>query len=420
MNAERETRPQAVAGSLSRSILSYSSALLLCQALGVTQGLIVIRLMEPAVLGVWLGLQLITIYGVHAHFGLLNAVNRQVPFYRGRNDPERAKKIENVVRGNVMLLAGICLVVLTSCWLAGLGSSAVGRGALALTLATAVNLGAQFYMGLFRARHEFGKAGIANVVNALVIFCGLPLVYYLDYDGLLLRALAAAAVTVLACVVLDGWSFEIEFDWRETLSLVRVGLPIMILSYGVVVFFSMDRTLILWFLDPAAMGQYALCFAVARLVRLFPNLIGQIFYPRMTESYASFGISRPLFRICAQATLLSTLISALVCAASYVVLPRLVDSLLPKYVEGVPALRVALIAYFLMSFSSGPNFFLISTVQKRRQFVVLLAAAGLMIVSAYVLADQALVGIAWSLVIGVAGYVAGLWAVVIFSVRGSK
>ena len=59
--------------SLSRTVLSYSSAMVFCRLIAIIQGLVVIRLMDPEVLGVWLGLQLIHIYGVHAHFGLLNA-----------------------------------------------------------------------------------------------------------------------------------------------------------------------------------------------------------------------------------------------------------------------------------------------------------------------------------------------------------
>ena len=60
--------------------------MLFCRVAAVVQGLFVIRWMEPSILGVWLQLQLITIYGALAHFGLLNAVNRQVPYHRGRNE----------------------------------------------------------------------------------------------------------------------------------------------------------------------------------------------------------------------------------------------------------------------------------------------------------------------------------------------
>ena len=61
--------------SVARSLFSYSSAMILAQLVIAAQGVLVIRWMEPESLGLWLGLQLIALFGVHAHFGLLNAVN---------------------------------------------------------------------------------------------------------------------------------------------------------------------------------------------------------------------------------------------------------------------------------------------------------------------------------------------------------
>ena len=401
--------------STSKTILSYSSAILFCRFVAIVQGLVLIRLMEPGVLGVWLGLQLISIYGVHAHFGLINAVNRQIPFHAGRDERPRAEKIERVARGNLLLLSAAGLVAVAILYLLGLGGPR--RGALFLLVATIVNLNVHFYLGLFRARHQFGKASIVNVANALAVLFGLPLIYFYEFDGLLWRAVAAVVVAMLACIALDGWSYRVEFDRKETLSLIRIGLPIMILGLGVVAFSSMDRTLIVTLLDDEAMGQYAICFAVAKIMALFPITIGQIFYPQMTELYAAQGMSRKLVNRCVQASLLSAGIVGAMCAASYAVLPWLVETVFPRYVPGLPALKVALVAYLLLALTAGPNYFLISTVQKRRQFGVLLAAAAVMIGCAMLLADRGLIGIAWALVIGSAIYVAGLWMIVMLSTR---
>jgi O-antigen/teichoic acid export membrane protein len=403
--------------SVTGAIAKYSAAMMFCRAAAIVQGIVVIRLMEPAALGVWLGLQLIPIYGIHAHFGLVNAVNRLVPFCRGRDERGRAAHVENVARGNLALLAllGVCAALALLPF--GVWNNDNGRGVVLLLVATAVSILVEFYTGLFRARHEFGKAGLANVINAVAIVAGLALVFLWGYDGLLWRAVAAALLTLLGCLAMDGWRFKITFDWGETLQLVRLGMPILALGYGVIVFASMDRTLILVFLDENAMGQYALCFAVARIVALFPNLVGQVYYPRMTETYAKSGISRPLLGLCAQASAVSAAVAGLVCGASYAILPRLVEYWFPKYTGGIPPLQIALMAYFLLSFTAGPHYFLISTVQKRRQARALLLAAATMLGAAYWLSAAGLRGIAWSLVLGVVVYVLGLWLVVLASLR---
>ena len=116
--------------SISRTIISYTSATIFCRIVAVVQSLVVIRWMEPADLGMWLGLQLITIYGAHAHFGVLNAVNRQLPYHRGRNEFEQAERIENVARGSlfVVMVTGLAAAVLMTG--SGVGGSNYGRGAI--------------------------------------------------------------------------------------------------------------------------------------------------------------------------------------------------------------------------------------------------------------------------------------------------
>ncbi len=403
--------------SAPRAIISYSSAMLVSRFLTGVQGLVLIRLLEPEVLGVWLGLQLIALYGVHAHFGLINAVNRQVPFYRGRNELDSASNVEELARGSLSILSAVGLCVLAALYPSGWFDSAAGRGALAVTMATIININVQFYVGLFRARHEFGKAGLISVINSVVIFIGLPLVYFFGFNGLLWRAIVAAVIVFISCIAMDGFVYRMKHNGREVLGLIRIGFPIMVMSYGIVLFSAMDRTLILLFLDERAMGEYALCFAAATIVSLLPGLIGQVYYPRMTEAFSVSGITRGLVRICAQSSLVSAAIAGCVCLACYFVLPPVVDLWFPKYTQGVPALRIALIAYFLLSFTAGPNYFLISTVQKRRQFMIYVAAAVLMLLSGYWLANYGLVGIAWSLVIGVAMCVFGLWTIVFASLR---
>jgi O-antigen/teichoic acid export membrane protein len=401
--------------SIRRSIVSYTSSVMYCRLAAIVQSLVVIRWMEPADLGVWLALQLITIYGAHTHLGMLNAVNRQLPLHRGREEFDRAERIENVARGSLSLimLAGMAVVAVMA--LSGMGSSDYGRGAIALAFTAIVTLGVEFHLGIFRSRNEFGRAGLAGVVNATVIVAGLPLVYYWRYDGLLWRVALAAMITLAVCLGMNRWNFKVAFDWRETRSLIRTGAPILVVVLGLAAFAAMDRTLIVWLLDEQAMGHYALCFAVAKIMKMFPTTFGQVFYPRMTALYAKEGLSRNLLRHCVQASLLSVAAVSVTAVGAVAALPWAVDRFFPKYAPGLPALRIAIVAYVILSLAAGPTYFLISTMQKRRQLVALIAGTATMVVFATQFAPRTLEGIAWSLVAGTAVYISGLWAIVLSS-----
>jgi O-antigen/teichoic acid export membrane protein len=403
--------------SFKRSILSYSSAMIFCRFVAIVQGLVIMRWMPPEALGPWFGLQLISVYGAHAHLGILNAVNRQIPFHRGRQELAEAENVEQVARGAILIMTLIGLVVVGIMAISGMLGSVYGRGVVALTFCAVIALGVQFHLGLFRARQQFGLAGWGNVANAAVILFGLPLVYYLRYDGLLWRISAASVFALVICLAMNRWDLRVRFSWSETLRLVRIGAPIMVVVLTLAAFSSMDRTLILLRLDAEAMGLYGICFSIARVMALVPNTIGQLFYPRMTELYGAKGFCKGLVRRCLQASAMSGVAAASAAIGAVLTLPWVVNSFFPRYADGLPALRVAMIAYTIFALAAGPTYFLIATVQKRRQLVAVALGALSMIGIAYGIAPQSLVGIAWSLVGGTVIYIGGLWMIVIASSR---
>ena len=415
--SETTEQDSTTGASLRRSVLSYTSAAIFCRIAAIAQNLLVIRWMEPEALGVWLGLQLITIYGTHAHFGVLAALNQQVPYHLGRKEFDRADRIEDLARGWFLILGvgGLSAAALMAA--GGLGNSDYGRGAIALTLAATITLAVNLHLGMFRARNRFGRAGLANVISAVAMLAALPLVYTMQYDGLLWRVVAVSVVTLVACLALNRWNLRFSFDRAELWGLIRLGAPIVVVVGCAAVFAAMDRTLILWLLDERAMGQYALCFALARVMRLFPTTVGQVFYPRMTTIYAAEGLSRNLLRRCAQASAVSGAVVGAIAAAGLLGLPWAVHAFLPKYVDGLPAVNIALISYVLLALDAGPTYFLISTSQKRRQLGVVLVAATVMALTAVLLAPRTIEGIAWSAVAGAAVYAVGLWGLVLVSVR---
>ena len=396
-----------------RSILGFSAASIIANFCYLVQALVVAKLMDPELLGLWLGLQLIHTYGRQSHLGLLNAVNRQVPFHVGRGEEDRAAHIEKVARMNLHLLTGVGLVVLILvCSLGGFGRRTT-IGVFSIGLATLINLHMEFHVGLFKARHQFGKASVARIVQAVSMVAGLPLVYYLQFEGLCGRGILVAAVVLAVCVKTNTRGQGLRSDWRETVSLVRVGVPIMILSYAVALLYTMDRVVILRFLGKESMGHYALAVAAGGVISLFPDVIGQVFYPRMVESYARDGLSRSLIGTCARASAVGGVLAGIVCVSLFFALPWLIPIFYEKYVPGLPATRVALIAYFVLAFGAGPRYFLIATEHKRRQLGVLILAAGVSFLAGWYSSRFGLVGVAWSVVIAFTCYVAGLWALVL-------
>ena len=94
------------------------------------------KIMPPELLGIFITLQLIQNYGIQFHFGILNAVNRQIPYYLGKNDQSMAIKIEKVARSNVIIISISQLIVLLVVYNLKLLDQTMNAGVLAIGLAT--------------------------------------------------------------------------------------------------------------------------------------------------------------------------------------------------------------------------------------------------------------------------------------------
>lgn len=68
-------------------------------------GLICIRWISPEQMGIWQLILLIESYLMFARFGIFNSLNRELPFYLGRNRTEKAMKYHDTAEGYAILVS---------------------------------------------------------------------------------------------------------------------------------------------------------------------------------------------------------------------------------------------------------------------------------------------------------------------------
>jgi O-antigen/teichoic acid export membrane protein len=370
-------------------------------------------------MGLWIALQLIQTYGIQAHLGVINSVNREIPYSIGRGAYDQAQIIENVGRTSILAISILLVAILLLVYSIVDFAPLLRKGILFVGLATALNLNIEYYVGLFKATGRFGKASVVQAVRALLMLGGLVLVYGYSFDGLCWRAVIVAATPLLVCVSIDGWKYPLDFNWIRAKELVAIGMPIMILSYAIVLYSSLDRLAILAFLSNVELGYFALGIAVSGAISVFPSAIGQVYYPEMVQEYARHPYSKRLLLLCMKASGLATALSISIGVLLFFLLPWLVGHFFMNYRPGLHPTLIALVAYCILALTSGPNYFLIATVQKRKYLAVLFGAAAFQLILGYFLSGLGLNGIAWSILIGSFFYVAALWFLV-FSISSVK
>lgn len=332
-------------------------------------------LLGPAVWGIWQGAKLVFLYGENLHLGVQNGMHRELPILRGKKEPERQAAIADVTFSFSLIVAIlVSLGVLLSSFAIPMGSAL--RLSLqfiaAMIFLQYIN---SFYGSLFRARNEFDLVTKVAVIDGLGNLFSVALIFFFGFLGFL----AGQVLRLLVATCYSYWKSSYSPNWRwdnrVLTSLILIGFPIMVMVFAGVIFSTIDRLLILRFLDAKSLGFYSLGNLVFAPLLMIFTASNAVMYPRFAERYGETGDPSTLRRfITVPMESLAALMSVLV-GAIYVALPLLVRVFLPEYTEGVTATRILIFGVFFYSMAGMAGNMLLTINKQVLRLVILLVSA---------------------------------------------
>ena len=345
-------------------------------------GLVVARFVEPSVLGLFNSFSIPIGYARSLQLGVVNGFKRELPYYTGKGQPERARELAATAQ-TWALFTGSLLAL----GLAVVGAVQLYRGRLDLTtgwLAYAVQgfiiFYAQNYLdATYRTLGEFSRLALVKISESVVSLLSTVFAALFGFYGLCLRLLAIE-FTNLALLwrwrpvrVKPGWN---RADFKH---LMRVGLPIYITGQMYFLWGVADANLVLIFGGARQLGLYSLAGLVNSTFVMIPVSLTQVLFPMMTQRYGSTGRISELYRMAGAPSLMVFGLMLPLVAAAWFLIPPAVGWLVPKYVGGIAAAQWTLITALIMSFTPINNIF---NIIRRNELYLIAIAAGLAVYAA--------------------------------------
>jgi O-antigen/teichoic acid export membrane protein len=326
--------------SLRQTLIIYAGGNSVATGLQMLGGFFATRFVTPAVLGTFQGFMLFTEYLPPIGLGVFYGLDRELPYHYGKRDVQRVERLVASAQacafflGSASFLAFLALALSSA--LSGNWESAVGWSMDAVT-AFLLFFSKNYLECLHRTHHNFTTLSKVLLLRSVVSILFLALVWFFQFYGLCLRATAMVLAGSIAL-----WRFRpLQVPFRLKISdvwhLIKVGLPIMAVVQLSSLWFVVNRTLILTFMGRRELGLYALYPMMFPALNLLPMAVGQVIYPRVTEMYGRHGNLREITRYATKPLALLLLLMIPVIAMLWLLLPAVVELLLPRYVEGVPA-----------------------------------------------------------------------------------
>lgn len=238
-------------------------------------------------------------YLSNCNLGVLNALNRNVPFHIGRKEFSLATLTqENSLRFTFLISFVFSFIAFASSFFI--------RGDLrpCLIANAVVLLFQQLYLYVefsLKSQQQFPKLFKFQSFFSInmIIFCwffgklfhlaGLYFAYLLTFINCFLFAFFFLRMRVV----------DLQFnkiDFKRILSLVKVGFPIMVIGFTYQILLTLDRFIILHFYSAKEVGYYSLMNIVNGVMQLIAMAVSTVLYPEVMEKLGNKETYWDVFR----------------------------------------------------------------------------------------------------------------------------
>ncbi len=319
------------------------------RALGTISALLLRWGLDPARLGVYTGLRLSLDQTNRSSLGIGLGAVQEIPILRASGRHDEARRIADVAFTTNMLTCGVyALGLLAWAWMRApyLRHDRLADewtwGLASVAGLTLLKRYESFLIAMLRAHREFVLTTeldlFESVISAAALASGLALAGFWGVLG------AVGVILILKILYLHA-RHPLRFSWVWDLALaarlMKLGLPILANTAVFAALLSVDRALILWRLPDGAhsVGLYTIALMGTSWSLDLAGRLVLVLYTSLQTTLGRTGDALVVARQAARATEAQATPLAAGSAIACVVGPWFLGSLMPRYVEGLPALR---------------------------------------------------------------------------------
>ncbi len=368
-----------------RAALLYTAASVFNGACGVAANFIILRLVPPADMGIWQAALLVQVYGAFVQLGVTNGLGRDLPLALGRGDQAQAQQLA----ATTMAWARICAIAVAAIGLLlailyPFQSLSWRVAFLANFLVVALQPYNGFLLGLYRSANSFQKLALATLFNSIIQSGTLVFVVWWGLWGLGVRAILVAGLVLIPMHLWRPIRAQPRLHRTHFISLLRTGLPLLLLSYAATQVLALDRSFLALAAPTETLGRYALITYIYTGMLLVPTSLGHYVYPQMSYRLGKSGRPPALWEIAWKSFVAILLLTLPVVLVGFWALWKVVPWLAPEYTAAVQPAAVALVGAWLYGGVIAAN--ALNSVKAWRSLIALIVVATLGFVVAWMAA----------------------------------
>lgn len=324
-------------------IMKFVSSTFLSIPVSLVVSFIVLRYIDPYFMGVWSALTIIETYANVLRFGVVNGMNRELPYYMGSGKTDEALSFARSTLGFSLLNSLLILLALPFVF-GRFELNATYISCLAVVMIrTMLSFYTTYLAGTFRTTDHFNKLSNIQYILLVAKLAMIPLIIYSGFNGYLVMELALALINALLLHIWRPFRLRPELKMKVLVLLMKTGVPLFVTSYLVSLVDTFPRLYIVYFGNETLLGLYAPVLMIITTFAMLPTTLGTYFYPKLTYLFGKNNNAREIWNKLVRIYLYTSLLILVICAVAYFLLDELIK-LFPKYTDALPYMKISLLA----------------------------------------------------------------------------
>lgn len=325
-----------------------------CSFISFLYSVLAKKYVSPLEYGIYSTCLLLQTYLNYAQLGVMSAFNRDYPRLMGEQKEKEANILRNTtasyIWGIFTIIGVVGTIFLVSIYCGKKIETEYFIGYIIVLWLLIIDNTANFCMYTTRIRGGYNYSAFVSLAKTIIsLVAGLVAILKWGYYGLYVMPACASLVSIFMYWKYAMANFEIEINWTVLKISIRTGLPLMVNSFIWTIMQSIDKFVILAFMDTEALGIYSVPLLGFSTMVLIPQTISQVFYNKISILYGKTGDKLLLVQKCMSYTCIIGLATAFVAVVAYYILPIFVEVVMPNYVDGTYPAQVLIIGVAIYS-----------------------------------------------------------------------
>jgi len=328
-----------------RSVVALLSSSIMSSVLGALGGLLIARFLWPEEVGAFRAFTIPLTYLMFLGLGTTDGLWRQIPYYVGKEMPERVDALASAAGAFMLFMSVVVSFGFVCCATYSLLRHDLYGffGWLSQAFICWEVFYGSYLTSTYRTLHHFVTMARINVNQSILTFGMVFLLPFLRFYGLCVRVALPSSLVVWLFHRKRPLKVAYRFDTKDLGEVIKIGLPYSIWgSLYTSAWIATESALILFLDGVTSLGLFSVAYALRSAMNSLPKAVEQVLTPRVVTTFARDGsIRNANARIAWVTAGITGFMIILVCASSFL-LDVFVPHLIPKYVAGIPVMKVCL------------------------------------------------------------------------------